>query len=232
MEKMMVNKTKYATELWEEVNVLCKQKRGKKLKLDPDSRWIIKHQLNKHNYPAKNPSLHLCLSTYKPPCYVQSDKKPKAFVPSEGSVMSVLLQGIYHGHNRTYRAIFSTQSSHHLEMKRDGEEFSFQSLHTLLSPYSMTLWRQCTLLLLLLLVLLPPTLYGTLRLFWQDSITLRVFNTFAESLPLFAQVRTSSSPWPQKTRPHLIPLQPTEVRPGLNTTNLLSWRFSRLGQEG
>lgn len=29
MEKMMVNKTKYAIELWEEVNVLCKQKWGK-----------------------------------------------------------------------------------------------------------------------------------------------------------------------------------------------------------
>lgn len=128
-------------------------------------------------------------------------------------------------------------ASHHLANEtwqvRNSLSSPFSFLfppHTLLSTQSMTLWRQCT----LLPRRQPPTRHGTLRL-CQDSITLRGLNTSPESPSLSTQARTSSSRRPRKTitHPHLIPLQPTEVGPGLHTTtNLPLWSFSRLAYEG
>lgn len=160
----------------------------------------------------------------------------------EGCVFCVFLLGRHLSSKKQLHPVIFVQHTALITWKWNvtgrnslSSPFSILSLHSRFSLYSMTLRRQCTLLLLLM----PPTLHGMLRL-WQDSITLQVFNTLRESPSLFfffffTQARCSSSPWPRKTitHPHLIPLQPTEISPGFHTTtNLASWIFSRFGEEG
>lgn len=90
----------------------------------------------------------------------------------------VFLRGIYHSSKWTVHRTFVQHLSHESKMKCDGRDslsssFFFPFRFTPISRGTVTLQRQCTLLML-------PTFRGTLTL-WQYSITLRVFSMLPDS---------------------------------------------------